>query len=203
MKNNFLKKLLPFFIAAVILQLGAVFFIVFRSSAIKNDAEKSNRIARFKCEMRDPYNPFKGRYVQLNLGESSKDFSDFDVQSNEVKFIQRNTPIVFCLLKKDTDGAYRITGLRSEEPDDSSLFVRARMRYWGERVSLEFPFTEYYMQENYAREVDSLGSAFYDLDPQIEVYIDSHGNCIQKELYVNGNQTIEDYIKSLLSLRKI
>ena len=198
MKNNIVKKIFPFFIAAIIIQLGAIAFILFRSSTIKNDAEKSNRIARFKCEMRDPYNPFKGRYVQLNLGESFIDFDDLDIQSNEVRYIQRNTPIVFCLLKKSADGSFRITGLRAEEPDDSYLFVRARMDYWGNSASLEFPFTEYYMQENYARKVDSLGSAFFDLDPQIEVYIDSHGNCIQKALLVNGNQTIEDYIKSLL-----
>ncbi len=203
MKNTILKKIFPFFIAAVILQLGALAFILFRSNSIKNDAEKSNRIARFKCEMRDPYNPFKGRYVQLYLGESSKAFSDLDIQSNEVRYIQRNTPIVFCILKKDADGSFRITGLRAEEPDDSHLFVRARMHYWGDMVSLEFPFIEYYMQENYAREVDSLGSAFYDLEPQIEVYIDRHGNCIQKALYVNGSETIEDYIKSLLSQRQI
>ena len=115
--------------------------------------------------------------------------------------IQRNTPIVFCLLKRNSDGSFRITGLRSEEPDDSYLFVRARMERWGDRVSLEFPFTEYYMQENYAREVDSLGPIFYQLEPRIEVYIDSHGNCIQKALYVNGDEKIEDYIKKLLPRR--
>lgn len=203
MKNNVLKKIFPFFIIAIIVQLGVIAFILCRSSSIKREAEKSNRIASFKCEMRDPYNPFKGRYVELTLSETSKEFSELDIQSNEVRYIQRNTPIVFCILKKDADGSFRITGLRAEEPDASHLFVRARMHYWGDMVSLEFPFNEYYMQENYAREVDSLGSAFYDLEPRIEVYIDNHGNCIQKALYVNGSETIEDYIKSLLSQRQL
>ena len=203
MKNNVLKKIFPFFIIAVIVQLGVIAFILCRSSSIKREAEKSNRIASFKCEMRDPYNPFKGRYVELTLSETDKEFSELDIQSNEVRYIQRNTPIVFCILKKDADGSFRITGLRAEEPDDSHLFVRARMHYWGDMVLLEFPFIEYYMQENYAREVDSLGSAFYDLEPRIEVYIDNHGNCIQKALYVNGSETIEDYIKSLLPQRQL
>lgn len=203
MKNKILKKAFPFLIAAIILQLGTIAFILMRSSSIKNEAEKANRIASFKCEMRDPSHPFKGRYVRLNLTESLKDFDELDIQSREVNDIKRSTPIVFCLLKMDSDGSYRITGLRAEEPDDSNLFVRARMLYNFDSVSLEFPFTEYYMQENYAREVDSLGSAFYQLDPRIEVYIDRHGNCIQKALYVNGKQTIEDYIKSLLSQRQL
>ena len=203
MKNKILKKAFPFLIAAIILQLGTIAFILMRSSSIKNEAEKANRVASFKCEMRDPSHPFKGRYVRLNLTESLKNFDELDIQSREVNDIKRSTPIVFCLLKMNSDGSYRITGLRAEEPDDSNLFVRARMLYTGGSVSLEFPFREYYMQENYAREVDSLGSAFYQLDPRIEVYIDRHGNCIQKALYVNGKQTIEDYIKSLLSQRQL
>ena len=204
MKNNFLRKTIPFFIIAVIIQLGVIAFMLLRSSSIKREAEKTNRIASFKCEMRDPYNPFKGRYVELTLAETSKSFSELDIQSREVDEITRPTPIVFCLLKKDSGGTFRISGLRAEEPDSDTLFVRARMKWhYGDSVSLYFPFNEYYMQENYAREVDSLGAAFYQLEPRIEVYIDSHGNCIQKALYVNGNQTIEDYIKSLLSQRAL
>ncbi|MBP5442613.1 MAG: GDYXXLXY domain-containing protein [Treponema sp.] len=204
MKNNVLKKIFLFFIIAVIVQLGVIAFILCRSSSIKREAEKSNRIASFKCEMRDPYNPFKGRYVELTLSETDKEFSELDIQSREVKEITRPTPVVFCLLKKDVSGNFRISGLRANEPDEDTLFVRARMKwFYGDSVTLSFPFNEYYMQENYAREVDSLGSSFYDLEPRIEVYIDNHGNCIQKALYVNGNQAIEDYIKSLLPQRQL
>jgi len=203
-KNDFARKIFPFFIIAVIVQLGVIAFILCRSSAIKNEAEKSNRIASFKCEMRDPYNPFKGRYVELTLSETSKEFSDLDIQSLEVKEIKRSTPIVFCLLKKDAGGNFRISGLRANEPDADTLFVRARMKwFYGDSVTLSFPFNEYYMQENYAREVDSLGSAFYELEPRIEVYIDSHGNCIQKALYVKGDQRIEDYIGQLLTIKNL
>ena len=198
MKNKFLKKTFSLFAIAILFQVGAVILILFRSSAIKNTSEKSGRTASFKCEMRDPYNPFKGRYVRLTLSESTKDFSELDSQSLEVKEIGRGTPVVFCLLKKNSDGLCTISGLRANEPDASMLFVRARLIYANSRVSLEFPFSEYYMQENYARKVDSLGSSFYELNPQIEVYIDPHGNCIQKDLKIRGGMRIEDYIKSIL-----
>lgn len=198
MKKKILNKIAVFFAVTVFFQIGVIVFILLRTGSIRSDAEKSGRVASFKCEMRDPYNPFKGRYVRLNLSESAKDFSELDSQSLEVKDSARKKPVVFCLLEKAGQGDFHITGLRLTEPEDSSFFVRARMIYCGYNVQLDFPFDEYYMQENYARKVDSLGSAFYDQDPHIEVYIDSHGNCIQKSLTVNGNVRIEDYIASIL-----
>ena len=197
MQKKILSKIAVFFAVTVFFQIGVIVFVLLRTGSIRKEAEKSGRVASFKCEMRDPYNPFKGRYVQLSLSESTKNFSELDVESLVVKDLRKKTPVVFCLLKKDTYGDFRVTGLRLTEPDDSKLFVRARMYGYGNTVNLAFPFDEYYMQENYARKVDSLGSEFYKQNPHIEVYIDKHGNCIQKALTVNGNVRLEDYIEKL------
>ena len=61
---------------------------------------------------------------------------------------------------------------------------------------------DYYMQENYAREVDKINwQDFNNLKPVLELYVDKKGRAIQKALLVhNGNQeiTIEEYIRGRL-----
>ncbi len=61
---------------------------------------------------------------------------------------------------------------------------------------------DYYMQENYAREVDKINwQDFNGLNPVLELYVDKKGRAIQKALLVhNGNQEIqiEEYIRGRL-----
>lgn len=61
---------------------------------------------------------------------------------------------------------------------------------------------DYYMQENYAREVDKINwQDFNGLNPVLELYVDKKGRAIQKALLVhNGSQEIpiEEYIRERL-----
>jgi len=59
--------------------------------------------------------------------------------------------------------------------------------------------SDYYMQENYAREVDKISwRDFNELNPVLELYVGEDGKGIQKALYVNDNVEIEDFIKNKL-----
>ena len=61
---------------------------------------------------------------------------------------------------------------------------------------------DYYMQENYAREVDKINwQDFNNLKPVLELYVDKKGRAIQKALLVfDGSKEIpiEEYIRARL-----
>ena len=61
---------------------------------------------------------------------------------------------------------------------------------------------DYYMQENYAREVDKINwQDFNNLKPVLELYVDKKGRAIQKALLVfDGTKeiSIEEYIRARL-----
>ena len=61
---------------------------------------------------------------------------------------------------------------------------------------------DYYMQENYAREVDKINwQDFNNLKPVLELYVDKKGRAIQKDLLVfDGTKEIpiEEYIRARL-----
>ena len=176
-----------FAIAAIALQIGAVAFILLCTQSIKKDAYENGRIILMECTARDPYNPFKGRYAKLTLVEENPHPSFTDVEG--VKYKGK----VYCTLRKDVDGIFRISAISSTMPEDGRVFIQASLNYSYKNESgetaceLDFNFDEYYMQENHALHLDSLQTEdFNALNPRLELYVDKNGRCIQKELYLAG-----------------
>jgi len=84
---------------------------------------------------------------------------------------------------------------------------RKELEAAGERFGLDLSSLaetscDYYMQENYAREVDKINwQDFNGLNPVLELYVDKKGRAIQKALLVSsGSQEIpiEEYIRGRL-----
>ena len=63
------KKIIIIFFATVVFQIFAVSFLFIKTASIKRYAVKNNYIARISCTAYDPFNPLKGRYVQLTLNK--------------------------------------------------------------------------------------------------------------------------------------
>ncbi|MBO4532337.1 MAG: GDYXXLXY domain-containing protein [Treponema sp.] len=211
MKNKISRTII--FAAALAFQLCIFIFYLAIPALIKADAQKNNRIYAFECEPLDPYNFMKGRYLSLSITQSritvgeldSQTFIDFDrdPQSYSVQLPEKKD--LYLLLSQSQSGVWKVTGIRSKKPQ-SGDFIRAKLRYKihikasspDTRLLFDFPFDEYYMQENFAKYVDSMPD-FFDRSPRLQIYASSTGRVIQKGLYVlDDNNTyiaIEDFVK--------
>lgn len=73
MKN----KIVLFTVTAVFLfQIFVLVSLVTFSQRIKSQAIKDGNIVRLSCHVYDPYHPFKGRYVQLVIDDSSSPYAE-------------------------------------------------------------------------------------------------------------------------------
>ena len=73
MKN----KIVLFTVTAVFLfQIFVLVSLVTFSQRIKSQAIKDGNIVRLSCHVYDPYHPFKGRYVQLVIEDSSSPYAE-------------------------------------------------------------------------------------------------------------------------------
>ncbi len=73
MKN----KIVLFTVTAVFLfQIFVLVSLVTFSQRIKSQAIKDGNIVTLSCHVYDPYHPFKGRYVQLVIEDSSSPYAE-------------------------------------------------------------------------------------------------------------------------------
>lgn len=187
-------------IASVLLFQVFIFsFYLIKPAYIKRNAIKNNRIYTFECEPVDPYNFMKGRYLALSIVQSRVKYSEL---GDEI--IPNNTPL-YLVLTKSPDGVSKVTGISLKKPENGD-YIKTKLKYklnfnylsGDDFIVFDFPFDEYYMQENYAKYVDSLPD-FFDRSPRLEIYSSLSGAVIQKGLYVlndfNQYIPIEDFVK--------
>lgn len=185
MKIN--KKI--FFAVTVAFELIAAIFILCKISLIKKTAEKENRIYRFECNFYDPFNPLKGRYVQLEFTDEKLPGDFYDEICKDGKFILTGQ-VVYAILSKDENGIDHVTGLSLKIPENRN-FIKAKFsKHYkssdeendASYVRIKFDFDRFYLQEEHAEYFDYLRSQDHPLN--IELYSDGKGNVIQKELYI-------------------
>lgn len=205
-----LKGRLLFLTAATALQLAVLVSAVTYTARVKTCAVKENRIVSFRCAARDPFNAFKGRYLALRLtGGDDAPLMELDARSF-VEFppdtVERRT--VYCCAEECGDGLHKITALRQTLPRDGKLYLKGRLLYAGRAHEeaapvIDFPFTEYYMQEEYAHFIEALPAHdFSALKPALTLFVDKGGRCIQNALTVASGDgeriKIEEYCKQEL-----
>lgn len=140
------------------------------------------KIFHFRTEPIDPSDPFRGRYVSLNFRAS--DFTAAPVDSS-----LQNYDEVYVVLEKDKDGFAAIKNVVKQQPAGSMDYVKATISYidaMGEDTAvlhINYPFTEFYMDEYKAPAAES-------------VYRESNIDSTQKTYAVvkilNGEAAIKD-----------
>lgn len=63
------------FISAFILEVAVLISIVSYCVRIKKSAEKNGTVIVLECTAYDPYHPFKGRYVKLNIVDKESPYA--------------------------------------------------------------------------------------------------------------------------------
>lgn len=152
-------------------------FVPLRSMFHYLDAKAHGERFLFKVVPRDPYDPFKGRYVMLRLADGLN--LDYDAPGE---------PLVYALFEKQAGTRYaRIAGIRTVKPDAGN-YVTAAMKY----SRLTLPFDRYYLNENIAPKVESAmqagGGEFH-----VEVRV-KDGTALITGLFIN-DIPVEEYFR--------
>lgn len=133
---------------------------------------------RFRTAPVDPYDPFRGRYVALNLDASR-------APHPEGMKLKRNQK-VFALLSVDEAGFAFCSDIVAERPSRGD-YLTARVTWWNEgKVNLQLPFDRYYADENLAPEIERAYRAHSRRGKQ-EAFITvrvRNGRGVLEELYI-------------------
>ncbi|MCR5318628.1 MAG: GDYXXLXY domain-containing protein [Treponema sp.] len=197
---------------ALFVQLVTAVSLLSYSHRTKVYAEKNGRIINLACRAYDPFSPFKGRYVRLSFEEERISSKNLDKESFQ-KHTKRGEQYYFRM-EEGSDSLWTVRGIRKELPSEDSeqasgkskgIYIKGKTYHYmlypsaTETVSASFPFSEYYMQENFAQYVDTISTDdFNNLKPVLSLYVDKKGQCIQKGLTVlNGTDriSIEEYCR--------
>ena len=167
--KNFKKFLMPALIAAIILQLFVPVYMIIKKYDVLNTGEEF----RFKVNPVDPYDAFRGRYVQLYYRQ--------EIYGNGK----------YCVIKVDADGFAYITEITDEKPKNAA-YVKSESRQW-----FSLPITRYYMDEKFAPKAESLVRQS-QWEQEAETYVTvriKNGELVISGLFIDG-VSIEDIIKN-------
>jgi uncharacterized membrane-anchored protein len=156
------------------------------SSVISRENVLSNgTVHKFRTVPVDPYDPFRGKYVALDI-ENSLRIADSKRYSKGEK--------VFVTITRDSEGYSSFSEVVDMQlvGDD---FIRMKIDYiYDDEIRFEIPFDRYYIDEDYAEEAEKeYWKADEDNFAYIEVRI-RNGHAVLDELYLNGIPVI-DYLK--------
>ena len=188
--------------AAIAVQLFVTLSLLFYTGRVRSHALKSGSIVSLACKAYDPFSPFKGRYVRLTFEQADIAREQLDDESRE-HLAETRGKKVYCRMQEGVDGIWTVSGIRRTHPQDGNVYIEVKNRWYSDtKVSLSYAFSEYYMQENYARLVDRIQwNDFNALEPVLSLYVGKDGRCVQKGLSVldEGERIpIEEYCRRRL-----
>lgn len=148
---------------------------------------RTGRRFKFKVMPIDPYDAFRGRYVDLGFEQ--------DEAPNPPRTSYRQGQMVYALLAEDADGFAFFTGLSTARPaGDSYLRTKIAFIRWqpdrtvGDTVHLQLPFDRYYTEEKAAPAVERAmppGRAEGVKEAYVTVRIMA-GQAVLEELFMEG-----------------
>lgn len=164
----------------------------------KESILRSGKIFNFRTEPIDPSHPFKGRYVVLNYEASN--YTTVKLDSSIEDYGQD----VYVLLEKDKDGFAKVKQLTKTKPNGTVDYVKAGVYYINRlesdtvTVQINFPFTEFYMDEFKAPKAESIyrESTIDSTQKTYAVVSILNGDAVVKDVMIN-DKPIRQVIKEL------
>lgn len=137
MKNK--RVIILVFVLLAVIQLIVPLRMIISSERVLDEGVSY----RFRMVPIDPSDPFRGRYITLKYRDNSVKISDGDQWKRGDK--------VFAVLSTHKEGYAIIKNISKIRPQDNEDYITAKIRYVKLRdkntVTLDFPFTRYYMEE--------------------------------------------------------
>jgi len=171
--------------------LTMLVYIGFPLQMIKGyeDVLSEGEVFRFKPRPIDPFNPFKGRYVSLGYENLTLP------QENADELFEYDMP-AYVSLKKDAKGFAIPAAIYVQAPKEGVYVQVVITSVYDNEVRFDYPFDEYYMNEEMAPLAETEVRKFSGRDKE-EVYIDvriKDGKAVIEQLYVKGI-AIEDFLR--------
>jgi len=176
------KIILILFIASAAAQL----FIAVSSIVLNERILANGAVYRFRTEPVDPYDPFRGKYINLDVERSIIADAAYRFEEGEK---------VYVLLERDEDSFARFAGISEGKPS-SADYIELKISYIsGNEIEFEIPFGRYYIDEDYAEEAEAAyWSESLDGETFIEVRV-LGGHAVLEELFLDGMPVL-DYLDS-------
>ncbi|MFT3747156.1 MAG: GDYXXLXY domain-containing protein [Agriterribacter sp.] len=164
----------------------------------KENVLRSGKLFNFRTEPVDPAHPFKGRYITLNFEASSFTTAQLD------SAIENYDPEVYVLLDVDKDGFAKVRQLVKHKPANTADYVKAginyinRMEHDSARVMINYPFTEFYMDEFKAVKAEGIyrESAIDSTQKTYAVVSILNGDAVVKDVMIN-NKPIREVVEEM------
>ncbi|MFZ1704966.1 MAG: GDYXXLXY domain-containing protein [Saprospiraceae bacterium] len=144
----------------------------------------------------DPTDPFLGKYIDLNFEEMSAEVDS----SVDWKYGQK----VFVILGKDSLGFAKIISISAIEPNEKLDFVDATINYVSResviKVSVNYPFDRFYMEEFKAPEADRVYAEVSadSLETAYALVMVKEGKAVIKDVMI-GETSLKDIVKKRMS----
>ncbi len=150
---------------------------------------KEPTVYTFEVSLYDPYDPVRGRYVQLGFdmyGEAAV------AELPEMKNALSSYSKCYAVLEKDKDGKTVVTDLcvSTAEIPAGKDFLRVEYLYPdkcgnGKRHYIRYPFQYFYLNEKIAPEAEKLLQT-RNQNAQLKVKVYENGKFAVDDLYING-----------------
>jgi len=181
MKN---KLLIIIFALLCIVQIAVLGNLTYKGN-------QKGRTVFVKCSLYDPYDIFKGRYLQLSIDYSSLNFKDFP----QLKELKDSLTAGYSRIYLTLNDKYEIVNVSGKPPKGNELYIKGKYSYsYEEILHMKFLFDRYYLQEDLAPKAESYLRKQKDPDIKLELSVDKEGNSRIKNLLVNGKR-IEEVIQ--------
>lgn len=176
------QLVIKIFVVIAIIQLAVPLYMVWRWEDILQNGQQYTWVTAPV----DPYDAFRGRYVDLRFQEAAA-----PIVGNAILNYGQTA---YAIIEKDQKGYAFISGVSDLRPEGNS-YVKINVSYVHENiVHFELPFKRYYMQEELAPKAEDAYRQNAGTEATVSVRI-KNGYGVIEQLYI-GNQTIYDYLRS-------
>ena len=167
------KRLIGGLILLGLIQLAVPGYMIAHQEDIRNNGNEY----KFRAVPVDPYDMFRGRYINLT-------FDDARLKRDGRGF--KRGEAVYAILTIGPDGFAHLADVSRTPPSQGDYFPVKVSSGWEHELMLELPFNRYYLKENHAPEAEN----FYFMSVNrknawVTVKI-KNGETALTELYING-----------------
>lgn len=173
------KIILILFILVALVQVYVPAKMILRREAVLRGGTEY----KFRAAPIDPYDPFRGKYITLSFAETSTTIQDEqDWTMGETVYVQFVT---------DVNGFAKIKSVSKTKPPNDD-FLRTNVDYvsrsGSNKLTIEYPFNTYYMEESKADDAE-LAYRRSSIDTSRTTYAlvrIKNGAAVLKDVMING-----------------
>lgn len=175
-----ISRLLLLFALVAIIQLATPVYMAWKWEDILQNGQRFS----WQTAPVDPYDPFKGRYIDLNFKNTSGPLLGQDSMEYGRS--------AYAAIAEDSAGKAYISGVGASQPADKA-FVRVKINYVEHNtVHVSLPFKRYYLPERMAPAAETAYRRHTNESGIATVRI-KDGFAVIEQLYLNG-KTLEEYL---------